>query len=70
LPELTPDQYTELLRKLDDVCEQAQDLSRQIRAQMVTHMRRDQQMVSSGGHDRRQTPRNRRSGERRKSQRP
>jgi len=63
--ELTPQQLADLIRKLDDVCQQAHDLSKQLRAQMAARARADQQMISSGTPERRHTPRNRRAAERR-----
>jgi hypothetical protein len=56
---LTPAQYAELLRKLDEVCQQARDLSRQLRAQMEARARSDRQLISNGngGPERQRTPR-------------
>ena len=39
MPQLTPKEYAALLQKLDAVCRQAQELSKQLRAEMVSRAR-------------------------------
>jgi len=39
--DLTPDQYAEMLRKLDDVCHQAQELGQRLREKMTEATRAD-----------------------------
>jgi len=68
-PDLTPEQYADLLRKLDEVCEQARELGRQLRAQMAKRARDEQQFISPGV-ERRRTPRNRRTSDDRRKRKP
>lgn len=68
-PDLTREQYTDLLRKLDEVCEQARELARQLKAEMATRARQDQQFISPGV-ERRRTPRNRRTSDDRRTRKP
>lgn len=57
LAELTPAQYNELIRKLEDVCRQAQEIARQIRASMLERARRDLPAVRQRIPERRKVPR-------------
>jgi len=62
MSQLTPEQLAELLRRLDEVCSQAQELSKQVKEQMSTRRRADQPIfdgpfverrrTTSGGHAR------------------
>jgi hypothetical protein len=66
---LTPEEIADIIDRLDNVCREAQELQARLRRAMVTRAREQQQLVSKGGPERRVTPRNRRSGERRTSKR-
>jgi hypothetical protein len=67
---LSPDEMAEMIARLERVCREAQELQERLRRAMVGRAREQQQLVSKGGAERRQAPRNRRSAERRKSKRP
>lgn len=81
---LTLDEISEIIKKLDTVSKEARELrerlqrvmddrargDRPYRAEMGAPAPGDQQRVSTGGAERRQTPRNRRVKERRTSRRP
>jgi hypothetical protein len=43
---LTPQEYADLIRKLDDVCKKAQELAQVLREQMVQRARRDLEVAS------------------------
>jgi hypothetical protein len=60
LAELTATQYAELIRKLDEVCRQAQELAAHIRGKMVDRARQDRQVLSKGTTERRHAPKKRR----------
>jgi hypothetical protein len=47
-PDLTPERYADLLRKLDEVCEQARDLARHVKTQMAARARGNHQLLSAG----------------------
>jgi hypothetical protein len=57
LPDRLPIEFQVLIRKLDDACRQAQELSKQLQRAMLDRVRRDQQVLSSGRSDRRRAPR-------------
>jgi hypothetical protein len=63
-PDLTPERYADLLRKLDEVCEQARDLTRHLKAQMAARARGNHQLLSTGSPERKRAPRKHRNGPR------
>jgi hypothetical protein len=62
-PDLTPERYADLLRKLDEVCEQARDLARHVKTQMAARARGNHQLLSAGNNPgRKRAPRKHRDG--------
>jgi hypothetical protein len=57
VPELTPAALAVLLKKLDDVCRQAQELAAEIKNKMAETKRADFQSTDSARADRRATTR-------------
>jgi hypothetical protein len=55
VPELTPEELAAMLEKLDAVCQQAQELSAEIRKKMIERKRGDYQTADVGRADRRRT---------------
>jgi len=43
MPSLTPEEVALMLQKLDEVCQQAQELQEQIRSKMIERARNDRQ---------------------------